>query len=136
MVALLKHRSRKETVMNAPANANVWAEIPVTDLAKAKAFYGAVTGYAMIDQDMGPNRTAVFAYTGDGGVAGHLYEGRPASAGTGPTVHLAVSGTTEEAMQRVRDAGGQVVSPVIDIPAGRFAYCLDPDGNSFGVFAA
>jgi predicted enzyme related to lactoylglutathione lyase len=28
-----------------------------------------------------------------------------------------------------------VVSPVIAIPAGRFAYCEDPDGNSFGLFA-
>ncbi len=39
-------------------------------------------------------------------------------------------------MARVFDSGGEVVSPVIDIPAGRFAYCLDPDGNSFGLFAA
>ena len=30
--------------------------------------------------------------------------------------------------------GGEVVSPIITIPAGRFAYCLDPDGNSFGLF--
>jgi predicted enzyme related to lactoylglutathione lyase len=31
-------------------------------------------------------------------------------------------------------AGGKVVSDPIAIPAGRFAYCLDPDGNSFGLF--
>jgi hypothetical protein len=31
-------------------------------------------------------------------------------------------------------SGGEVVSPIITIPAGRFAYCLDPDGNSFGLF--
>ena len=37
-------------------------------------------------------------------------------------------------MQRVTENGGTVVSPVIEIPAGRFAYCLDPDGNSIGLF--
>jgi hypothetical protein len=38
------------------------------------------------------------------------------------------------AMARVTKNGGQVVSPAISIPAGTFAYCLDPDGNSFGLF--
>jgi predicted enzyme related to lactoylglutathione lyase len=37
-------------------------------------------------------------------------------------------------MERVTANGGQVVSPVVQIPSGRFAYCLDPDGNSFGLF--
>ena len=52
----------------------------------------------------------------------------------GPTIHLAVAEPIEEAMERVTENGGKVVSPVIQIPAGRFAYCLDPDGNSFGLF--
>jgi predicted enzyme related to lactoylglutathione lyase len=30
--------------------------------------------------------------------------------------------------------GGEVVSPIISIAAGRFAYCLDRDGNSFGLY--
>ena len=38
-------------------------------------------------------------------------------------------------MARVSAAGGEVVSPAITIEAGRFAYCLDPDGNSFSIFA-
>jgi predicted enzyme related to lactoylglutathione lyase len=37
-------------------------------------------------------------------------------------------------MERVTGNGGRIVSPVIEIPAGRFTYCLDPDGNSFGLF--
>ena len=41
----------------------------------------------------------------------------------------------EAALERVKNAGGEVVSDVIWIPAGRFAYCLDPDGNSIGVFS-
>ena len=69
------------------------------------------------------------------GVAGHLYPGKPAPEGAGPTVHLASPGILEDALERVRQAGGQVLSEPFSIPAGRFAYCLDPDGNSIGIFS-
>jgi uncharacterized protein len=115
-----------------PPNAVAWFEIPVTDIAKAKAFYGAVLQNELEDQDMGPNKTAVFAAAG--GVAGHLYPGKPSAAGTGNTIHLFVPAPLEESLARLSAHGGQAVSPVIEIPAGRFAYCLDPDGNSIGLF--
>lgn len=115
-------------------NPVVWVEIPVGDLGRAAAFYGAVLETTLIRQEMGPNLTMVFPYEGEGGVAGHLYEGKPAAAGTGNTIHLAIHGTVEDGMKRVEKAGGKAVSPVIEIPAGRFAYCLDPDGNSIGLF--
>ena len=66
-------------------------------------------------------------------VAGHLYPGKPAAHGTGTTIHLAVA-DLEDGLERVKTNGGEVVSPIITIPAGRFAYCVDPDGNSFGLF--
>ena len=118
-----------------PENAVVWAEIPVSDMARAKAFYAAVVGAELNDQEGGPNPMSVFAAKDRAAVAGHLYPGKPAAPGTGPTIHLAVE-AVGPAMERVAANGGQVVSPVIDIPAGKFAYCLDPDGNSFGVFSA
>lgn len=120
-----------------PQNAVVWAEIPVTDMAKAKAFYAAVVGNALVENNDGPNPMAFFNNADpQNGVAGHLYPGKPAANGSGNTIHLAAAGTVEEAMQRVKQAGGEVLSPVIEIPAGRFAYCIDPDGNSIGVFAS
>jgi len=118
-----------------PLNATVWSEIPVTDIEKSIAFYKAVTGYPLELDTSGPNPMAVFASRDlKSAASGHLYPGTPAARGTGPTVHLAVTGTVEDAIKRVSEAGGEVVSPPIDIPAGRFAYCLDLDGNSFGVF--
>jgi predicted enzyme related to lactoylglutathione lyase len=118
-----------------PDNTAVWFEIPVTDMARAKAFYGAVLQAELSDQEGGPNPMSLFPMAGRSSVSGHLYPGRPAQAGTGITIHLAVS-DLEGAMERVGRHGGKVVSPVISIEAGRFAYCLDPDGNSFGLFAA
>ncbi|MFZ1681357.1 MAG: VOC family protein [Rhizobiaceae bacterium] len=121
----------------APANAVAWFEIPVSNLASAKAFYGAITGHALKDEQMGPNMTAIFAYSGDPrtAISGHLHEGRPAAGGTGATIHLYVDGL-EASLEQVAASGGEVVSPIIAIPAGRFAYCRDPDGNSFGLFSA
>lgn len=118
-----------------PKNMTVWTEIPVADLQKGAAFYAAVTGATLTIEKMEPNDTAMFQVADmKTGVAGHLYAGKPAAAGTGPTVHLAIEGTVEQAMARCRAAGGTVVSPVIEIPAGRFVYAMDPDGNSIGLF--
>lgn len=121
--------------MNAPAHAAAWFEIPVTDMARAKAFYNAVLQTELVDEPDGPNPMAMFPMKDKSSVSGHLYPGKPAAAGAGATIHLAVA-DLEQTMERVGQSGGKVVSPVITIPAGRFAYCLDPDGNSFGLFAA
>jgi predicted enzyme related to lactoylglutathione lyase len=122
--------------MNAhvPAHAAVWFEIPVTDMERARAFYGAVLQNELSLNEDGPNPMAMFVAKDRNSVAGHVYPGKPAAAGTGPTIHLSIAAPIEGAMERVTRNGGRVVSPVIEIPAGRFAYCLDPDGNSFGLF--
>ncbi|MFC6655736.1 hypothetical protein ACFQEX_09535 [Roseibium salinum] len=39
-------------------------------------------------------------------------------------------------MERFAKAGGDVISDPIAIPGGRFAYGIDPDGNSIGMFAS
>jgi len=117
-----------------PNNAAVWFEIPVADQARAKAFYTAVLGGELKDQEGGPNPMAVFPAASENAVSGHLYPGKPAAAGTGITIHLAAPAPLEAAMERVAANGGTVVSPIVTIPAGRFVYCLDPDGNSFGMF--
>ena len=119
----------------APEHAVVWAEIPVSDLTKSTAFYEAVTGRSLAPEESGPNPMAMFTVADSAtGVAGHLYPGRPAAGGAGPTVHLAVAGTVEEATERCRQAGGTVTGPIITIPAGRFQYATDLDGNSIGLF--
>lgn len=117
-----------------PANAVVWAEIPVTDLDKAMEFYSAVFQFTLTINDMGPNPMADISYQGGTGVSGHLYPGKPAMDGNGPTIHLAVPGTVEEAVERLNAAGGKSNGFVIEIPPGRFAYATDPDGNSLGLF--
>lgn len=120
---------------NPPKDAAVWFEIPVSDMEQAKAFYGAVIQGELIDQNDGPNPMAMFPVNDMAtGVSGHLYPGKPATNGAGNTVHLAAPDKLEDTLKRVSEAGGEVVSPVITIPPGRFAYCHDLDGNSFSMF--
>lgn len=117
-----------------PNNAVHWSEIPVIDLDAGRAFYTHVFGFEMIDPQMGPDPHFMILTAAEDGVAGHLYKGRPAGDGTGPTIHFRVPDTVEAAMARLKEAGGKEVSAVIEIPPGRFAYATDPDGNSIGLF--
>lgn len=125
---------KKRSMNMTPRNPVVWSEIPVTEMARAIRFYNTVLKTELREEKDGPNPMAMFPAQDRDGISGHLYPGKPAARGTGPTIHLAVPDTVEAAMERLTGAGGEVVSPVIEIPAGRFAYCLDPDGNSIGLF--
>ncbi len=115
-------------------NAVVWVEIPVTDLGKAAEFYGIATGRPLTMSQMGPDDVAVFAY-GPNSVGGHLFEGAPAAQG-GAITHLPCVGQLEEIMERTQKAGGKILSPIVDIPFGRFAHVQDLDGNTIGLFEA
>ena len=117
-----------------PDNFMVWSEIPVTDMARAISFYQDVFKVVLAEDTSGPNPMAMFPTADGKGVAGNLYPGEPAGNGTGPTVHFASPDKLEDALGRVEKAGGKVVSEVMEIPDGRFAYCHDPDGNSIGIF--
>ena len=110
-----------------------WVEVPVTNMEKSVKFYNEVFGYDMTIDNSGPNPMAVFGGVMAAG-GGHLYPGKP-SPDSGSTVHLAIEGSLEAGMERVTKAGGQVVSPIVEIPDGRFVYAKDLDGNSIGLFA-
>lgn len=115
-----------------PTNAVVWAEIRVTNLERAAAFYAEVLQNDMtITTEMGPEPMAVFSYKGDPGISGHLIQGTP---GAGTVIHLAVPDTLQATRARLTDAGGTAVSPDIEIPPGAYFYATDPDGNTIGLF--
>lgn len=119
-----------------PQSFAVWFEIPVTDMDKSIDFYNAVFEIALKKDNSGPNPMAIFEVSDqENGTSGHLYPGKPASKGDGITVHLASPGKLEDTLARVKKAGGEVISDIISIPSGQFAYCLDLDGNSIGIFS-
>ena len=111
----------------------VWTEIPVIDMDRAITFYSTVFGYEITLDNTGPNPMAVLNNAMNT-VGGHLYPGKPAAEGQGPTIHLEVSDTLEAAMERCQQAGGTLLGDPVAIPPGRFVYAQDPDGNSIGLF--
>lgn len=118
-----------------PEHFTVWAEIPAADLDRAIKFYSAVFTADLTKDESGANPVVFLPTSTQEGVAGHLYPGKPAVDGTGPTIHLACPDKLEDALKRVSEAGGKVLSDIVTIPPGRFAYCLDTEGNSIGIFS-
>ena len=114
-------------------SALVWAEIFVTDLDAATAFYAAITGRGLTRVQMGPNAVAIFEYV-DGAVSAHLMKGTPAANGSGTIVHLAAEGSIEDMMERVIKAGGKTIGDPVPMPFGRYIYVSDLDGNTIGLF--
>lgn len=115
-----------------PAHFACWFEIPVTDLDRAIAFYGAVFDMELKITHMDPNPIVDFPTEGPGGVSGHLYPGKPSE--NGPTIHLVVPDSLAATKERLIEAGGRVEGPDITIPPGTFCYARDLDGNSIGLF--
>lgn len=125
--------------MTHPTHAIAWFEIPVQDLARAQAFYEAVTGHALRREAMGPSQGAVFAYDTPQGVGGALMCGptAPAPATGGTLVYLDASPSLDAALARAVAAGGQVALPRQALPPGMgfFAHITDLDGNRVGLHA-
>lgn len=112
----------------------VFTEIPATDPERACKFYETLLQGPLVRDDNGPNPIWMLPHAEDGHAAGHVYPGKPARDGEGMTTHFAVADELSDAMARVRQGGGEVVSEVITIPIGAFFYAKDSEGNSLGLF--
>lgn len=105
---------------------------PVTDLARARAFYEGVlnlkpsqvwedSGKAWIEYDVGPNTIAITNM-------GPAW--KPSSSG--PAIAFEVE-DFDAAIQAVRAAGAKIVLEPADSPVCRLCVLLDPDGNSLAL---
>ena len=116
-------------------NAISWFEIPVHDMARAKAFYEKVMQVSMDEDTSGANRMAFFPMTDDGyGAPGALAAGpeyKP--AGEGITIYFN-AGDIEGTLGRVEQAGGKVLQNKSSIGKwGYIAYFKDTEGNRIGL---
>jgi predicted enzyme related to lactoylglutathione lyase len=117
------------------SNALDWFEIPVTDLARASRFYGAVLQAELREDALNGQRMAVLPYQ-QGGVGGALMIGEqfvPSLRGT--IVYLNAGDDLDGALARVEAAGGKVVSGKIHLSEaiGSIAFFQDTEGNRVGL---
>ncbi|MFY3386214.1 VOC family protein [Paracidovorax sp. MALMAid1276] len=112
-----------------------WFEIPVTDFARAKAFYEAVLGISIAPLEMG-GMTMGMLSSEPGAVGGAIVQGEgsvPSQSGT--MVYLNGGDDLAPMLARVVPAGGQVAVPKTDIGNGfgHFAHLIDTEGNKVGL---
>jgi uncharacterized protein len=117
-------------------NRIVHFEIEAVDRERAKNFYTQAFGWQM--QQMGEEMgNYVVVTTGDpkepGGINGGIFVPMPGSSKE-LNAYSCVVGVEniDEAMAKVRSAGGQVMGDKMDIPTvGIYARCKDTEGNIF-----
>ncbi|MEM6833116.1 MAG: VOC family protein [Sphingomonadales bacterium] len=106
-----------------------YVELPSTNLAATKAFYGAVFGWTF--QDWGPTYISIHGAGVDGGFT---TDGTAPSAESGPLV-IMFSNDLEATLDAVKAAGGDITQPIFSYPGGRRFHFLDPSGNALAVWS-
>ena len=113
------------------SNTFVWVDIPVVDLDRAIAFYGAVVGRP-VDKIGGPGfNFGLFDHQG-GEVGGCLVEPEEgvAPSMTGPLVYISAEGRLDAAIAAAQANGGKVLKARHSIaPNGFRAIVADTEGN-------
>jgi predicted enzyme related to lactoylglutathione lyase len=110
-----------------------WVDLGATDIDAAAKFYGELLDW---------EHEALPAAEEMGGYGFFTHDGKQV-AGIGPTMdgapaawsaYVAVA-DADETVGKVKDAGGTVVLPPIDLPeeSGRMAVCQDPQGAFFSI---
>jgi uncharacterized protein len=119
-------------------NALNWFEIPVSDMDRAKKFYGHIFPQSEFHtEDMGEIQMAYFPSDQDsasvGGALAKSENHKPAMDGS--VVYLNAAPSIDEHMTRAQEAGGQVVlekTPIRDGEMGYFSLFIDSEGNKVG----
>lgn len=103
-----------------------YVELPVTDMAAAKAFYGAVFGWSF--EDWGPDYAAFVDAGLDGGM-----ERKDTPSTRGGPIPIIYSDDLDASEAAVRDAGGVIVARYT-FPGGERFHFTDPAGNEVAVW--
>lgn len=122
--------------MEMTTNSLNWFEIPVTDFARAKAFYSAIFDYDMPDMQMGPRQMGFLLHERGTGIGGAIVAGDGATPTPhGTLVYLTGGSDLNTVLNRVEPHGGTVLVPKTPIgpDMGYFATFRDVDGNTLGL---
>lgn len=126
-------------LVNEPSSFS-WNELNTRDPDAAKAFYSAVFGWTANEIDMGEGGTyttwrLATATEDDESVGGMLdMRGRvPDEVPPHWLTYFTVEGL-EETMDKAKGLGANVTFGPMDLPNGRLAILIDPQGAAFGIF--
>ena len=103
-----------------------YIELAVTDIPRAKAFYGEAFGWTFTDY--GPD----YCEFSDGEMSGGFDANSPVTSG-GPLVVL-YGDDLEQIQASITAAGGAISKPVFSFPGGRRFHFRDPEGYELAVW--
>lgn len=108
-------------------------EINADDPERLKTFYGDVFGWVS-HKTPGPNDYWLLM-TGEGeGINGAMMRREQSVLPATRLVNTVSVSSVDDVIARVTNAGGTVAFPKTAIPGvGHIAYCLDIEGNAFGI---
>lgn len=128
--------------IDAHTNVITWFEIPVSDLERAKTFYETILDIELIKRNDGGDEALFFPYNPDvvqatsGRVTGVLSKSdRNSPSANGTVVYINASPELQVVIDKVEKAGGRVMVPKTEIPAGFIAIIIDSEGNKVGLHA-
>lgn len=113
----------------------IWSELITPDPQAVAAFYETVTGLRLISADPGDG-SSYDGFTLDGTVATMLAGTMaPMMPGMPPVWNVYIgSDDVDATAAKVQELGGSVMAPPMDIPVGRMAVLVDPQGAVFSTF--
>lgn len=123
--------------MDANVNSINWFEISVADLNRAQKFYETIFDIKMERMDMPDMPMSMFpSNPGSGKVNGGLVQSemhKPSADGV--KIYLNGDPDLQSALDKVTDAGGQIIMPKTDIGQGFgfMAFFIDTEGNVIGL---
>ena len=107
-----------------------YVEFPSKDIEATKAFFNKAFGWTF--EDYGPDYVAF----SNQGLNGGFYKSDQTSTTTnGSALIVFYSEDLEKTMDKVDQAGGEIIKPIFTFPGGRRFHFGDPNGNEYAVWS-
>lgn len=105
-----------------------YVEIPVTDVARSRAFLEAMFGWSF--KEWGDD----YLSFNDGRLNGGIRKAEDAATQGGVLLVL-YSDDLERDVERVRELGGRISQDIFSFPGGRRFHFIDPAGTEFALWS-
>lgn len=109
-----------------------WNELATTDAEAALKFYGELFGWTVLERmDMGPMGT-YYIYGKDSNQLGGIMN-KPKEMPVVAWIHYILVADLDAAVAKAKARGANVVNGPMDVPGGRVAQLVDPQGAFFAL---
>lgn len=107
-----------------------YLEMPSRDLGATKQFFSEAFGWSFVDY--GPEYVAIENAGLDGGF---FKSDKTATTENGSVLVVLYSSELENTVEKVKNAGGQIIQNIFSFPGGRRFHFADPNGNEYAVWS-